>query len=360
MEIIIVSPSLDPSQNVSGISAVTKFIIDNNPNITYIHFELGRKDNEKGGIHRLKTLFKKIIEWVKLLDNHPNAYIHYNFPLSKASILRDPVFMQIARLKKRKIVIHLHGGVFLTAAHIPLFINLILKKIFAWNTPIIVLSKKELEIINQRFKCSNVYVLPNCIDLKDAYSFNKSINKEKPLTIGYLGRIARTKGIDYLYDACKLLKSNKIPFILKLAGQEEITGEYIDEFRKELKDEFIYEGVISGNKKNEYLKNLDIFVLPSFFEGLPISLLESMSYGAIPITTNVGSIGEIVKNNYNGLFIEIKNSQSIYDKISFLHYNRDLIKNLSKNAKDTIFKNFSPTEYIENLNKIYKSITAPQ
>lgn len=223
-------------------------------------------------------------------------------------------------------------------------------------TPIIVLSHKEAEIIKKRYGRLDIHVLPNCIDLKEAYNFNKVINEENPLIIGYLGRITSTKGIDYLFDACKMLKSNKIPFTLKLAGKEDIIGEYINKFKNELKEAFIYEGVISGNKKTDYLKSLDIFILPSFFEGLPIALLECMSYGVAPITTNVGSIGEIIENNYNGIFIEVKNSQSIYDKINMLHYNRNLIKLLSKNAQDTIFRNFSPNEYIKKLNNLYKSI----
>lgn len=356
MEIIIVSPSLNPSQNVSGISAVTKFVIDNNPKVNYIHFELGKKDNERSGIYRLKTILKNIRDWIKLLNKHPNACIHYNFPLSKASILRDPIFMTIAKLQKRKIVIHLHGGIFLSASHIPYFFNLILKRVFSWTIPIIVLSQKESELIKKRYGCPNIHVLPNCIDLKEAYNYNRIINKENPLTIGYLGRIASTKGMDYLFDACKMLEVNNIPFIFKLAGKEEIKGEYINKFKDTLKEKFIYEGVISGDKKTEYLKSLDLFVLPSFFEGLPMSLLECMSYGIVPVTTNVGSIGEIVINNYNGIFIEIKNSQSIYEAIYMLHYNRNMVKTLSKNAQETIFKNFSSTEYIEKLNRIYKSI----
>ena len=50
MQIIIVSPSLDPTKNVSGVSSVTRFIIENNTSHNYVHFELGRKDGEKGGI----------------------------------------------------------------------------------------------------------------------------------------------------------------------------------------------------------------------------------------------------------------------------------------------------------------------
>lgn len=356
MEIIIVSPSLNPSQNVSGISSVAKFIIDNNPTINYIHFELGKKDNEKGGIFRIKAIIKNIKEWVELLDKYPNAIIHYNFPLSTASILRDPIFMWIAKQKKRKITIHLHGGVFLTASHIPHLINKILTKIFSWNVPFIVLSQKELQLIRSKYRCEKIYILPNCIDLKEAKQFNRNVNMNNPLTIGYLGRIAETKGMDYLLEACKSLKINGIPFSLRLAGKEEVSGKYIDKFIKELGKTFIYDGVVSGENKNIFLKKLDLFILPSFFEGLPMSLLECMSYGVVPITTNVGSIGEIVKDKYNGIFIKVKDSQSIVNKISLIHNNRDMISDLSRNAQNTIFYNFSPEEYIKKLNNIYNSL----
>ena len=114
MKIIVVAPSLDPSKNVSGISSVTKFIISNNKEKEYIHFELGRKDNEKGGIFRIFSILKNMREWKKMLNKERDAIIHYNFPLSKSSILRDPLFMGIALQQKRKMVVHIHGGVFLT------------------------------------------------------------------------------------------------------------------------------------------------------------------------------------------------------------------------------------------------------
>ena len=60
------SPSLDPKQNVSGISSVTQFIISNNPDCHYIHFELGRKDNESGGLSRVKVIMKSLILWNRI------------------------------------------------------------------------------------------------------------------------------------------------------------------------------------------------------------------------------------------------------------------------------------------------------
>lgn len=358
MQIIITSPSLDTKQNVSGISSVTQFIIDNNPKNQYIHFELGKKDNEKGGIYRIGAILRCLVNWNKTLNQYPESIIHYNFPLSKPSILRDPLFMFIAKLKKRKMIVHLHGGVFLTAPYIPKILKSILRKVFTMNNPFVVLSESEKIIIENKFCCKEVHVMPNCVDLQDASQFNKTTKENNsPLTMGYLGRIAETKGMDYLLKACKELKQQNIPFILKIAGKEEIENQYIPIFEKELGKQFIYDGVVSGKSKNEFLKSLDIFMLPSYFEGLPMSLLECMSYGVVPITTKVGSIGEVIKDNSNGIFIQVKDSTSIVEQFTHIHQNRILLQNLSIEAKRTIFENFNPTTYIKQLNQIYQSLT---
>lgn len=356
MEIIITSPSLNPKQNISGISSVTQFIIQNNKNINYIHFELGKKDNERGGIYRIGSILKCLFLWWKTLSRYPQAIIHYNFPLSKASILRDPLFIGIARIRKLKMVIHLHGGNFLTAPHIPFYLNILLKKVFALSVPFIVLSELEKKLIQERFNCIDINILPNCVDLKDAEDFEREPNVHNPLTIGYLGRIAETKGMDYLLNACIQMKKKGIPFFLKIAGKEEVKDKYIPTFQKELGDHFIYEGVVFGETKNKFLKSLDIFVLPSFFEGLPMSLIECMSFGVVPVTTCVGSIKEIIKDEINGLFIDVKDSTSIVKQISNLNQNRTLLYKLSIKAHDYIKSNFNSSVYINKLNNIYSKL----
>ena len=80
MRIIITSPSLDPTRNVSGLSAVTRFVIENNTHHDYVHFELGRKDVEKGGIYRINSVIRRFKDWKCLLKTYPDAIVHYNFP----------------------------------------------------------------------------------------------------------------------------------------------------------------------------------------------------------------------------------------------------------------------------------------
>lgn len=357
MESIIVSPSLEPTQNVSGISAVTQFIISSNTKVHYIHFELGKKDKERGGIFRIKSIINSLFKWNKLLKNYPDAIIHYNFPLSKPSILRDPMFMYIARRREMKMVVHIHGGIFLTASHTPKYLQWILKKTFALPCPFIVLSNLEKQLISKNYSCKKIHVLPNCVDLKEASQYTKSTKGiSEPLVMGYLGRIAETKGMSYLLESCKELKNRNIPFILRIAGKEEIKNQYLPLFEKELGEQFIYDGVVFGKSKDDFLKQLDIFMLPSYFEGLPMSLLECMSFGVVPITTNVGSIGEVVYNNKNGVFIQKQNTTDIVEQFIRFNDNRRLLQTLSQTAKSTIFKMFSPSIYINNLNHLYQNL----
>lgn len=355
MKSIIVSPSLDLKKNVSGVSSVTQFIIDNNKEVEYVHFVLGKRDNKKGGWQRIPAIILKLIEWLFLLLKHPEAIIHYNFPLSKASILRDPMFMWVARVLKRKLVIHVHGGEFLSAPNVPKQIEKILQWVFGRNETVIVLSAQEEKNLQRRYNCQNIQILPNCIDLGNARTFSRSYSPSSVLHLGYLGRISHTKGMNELLSACQILKKRNVAFVLEFAGTEENGGEIIPQYEDLLGDSFRYCGVVSGQDKIDFLNRMEVFVLPSYFEGLPMSLLESMSYGCVPITTPVGSIPSVVKDGDNGLFMKDHDVDSIVESVIRLSEDRRLLQDLSGNARETIFAKFEPSVYISNLNRIYKS-----
>lgn len=355
MQAIITSPSLDPTQNVSGVSSVTQFIIDYNDAVEYVHFELGRKDKEKGGWRRIPATLCKLKEWRKVLKQHPDAIIHYNFPLSAPSILRDPLFMLAARLRKRKMVIHVHGGVFLTSPSTPWMLERLMRWVFRGKEPIIVLSDSEKDALQSRFHCNNIVVLPNCIDLTEAIKFKRQISTSS-MELGYLGRIAESKGMGELLKACKELKRQGVPFRLHIAGKEETKGQYLPAFKEALGDNFVYEGVVSGEIKTAFLKKIDTFVFPSYFEGLPMSLLEAMSFGSVPITTMVGSIPSIIENGQNGMAIASHSMPAIVEAVKRLAMDTKKRQALSVTAQHTIFSRFSPKEYTAILNGIYHQL----
>lgn len=353
MDVIIVSPNLNPSVVLGGVAAVSRFIVENNKACNYIHFELGRRHAESGGFGRVYHLWNTFKSWRQLLISHPNSIIHYNFPLSSEAIIRDFFFMREARKQKRKMIVHIHGGLYMNTSHVPFVLHNILKKIFHWEVPFIALSEHERKVLSSRFSPKTVYALPNCVELGDSVD---RTNKSSTLTIGYLGRITESKGMKELLDACIILQSKGIPYILKIAGSQDRDESYIEAFEKGLGNGFEYVGIISGKAKKEFLNSIDVFVLPSYFEGLPLSLLESMSYGAVPVVTPVGSIPEVLKNGVNGLLIKDHDVNSIVDAIISLYEQEELRKELSKAARVTIVEQFCPVRYFEKLNTIYQSV----
>lgn len=138
-----------------------------------------------------------------------------------------------------------------------------------------------------------------------------------------------------------------------IAGKEQTEGEYLPQFDQWLGDSFEYVGLVSGQTKCDFLRSLDAFVLPTYFEGLPMSLLESMSYGKAPIVTPVGSIPQVVRDGENGIFVKDHDVDSIVDAIKRLADDRALLIKLGEEARKTIFSQFSPKKYIEKLNDIY-------
>lgn len=354
MKVIINSPSLDPKVNVSGISSVAQFILSNNKDVEYIHFEVGRKDTEsQGAFARITRILRNKREWEQLLKKNKDAVIHYNMPLMKAAIIRDYMLIKVAQNLNMPIVLHIHGGNYIKERNRPWYIQKLLKNIFSWSKHIVVLGDEEKTILEEDFALINVISLPNCIDLTEAKIFDRNIVQKETLDILYIGRIEPNKGIDYTFEACKALKDKGVKTHLHFAGKEEIEGQYIPKFKEEFGEDFTFHGIVSGKKKTEILKKCDIFLLPSFYEGLPMSLLETMSFGQVPVVTPVGSIPTVVTDKTNGLFINIKNTADIVEAIERLVADKEFSATLSQKAKETIVEKFDDRKYIRQLNELY-------
>lgn len=356
MKVIIISPSLNPEENVSGISSVAQFIISNNKEVEYIRFEVGKKDAESGGkLSRIRRIWRNRVEWKRLLRKHSDAVIHYNMPLMGAAVIRDYLLLQVAHQRKLPIVLHVHGGNYMKNRQRPWFVQRLIEKVFSWAKHVIVLSEEEKHIVEDDFKVANVISLPNCIDLTEARDYKRKFQAERPLSVLYLGRIEKNKGVDYIFEAAKRLKDDNVPFTLHFAGKEETEGEYIPKLQAELGERFTYHGVVFGKGKNDLLKQCDVFLLPSFYEGLPMSLIETMSFGMVPVVTNVGSISSVVTDDENGLFVKIKDTDTIVSAIKALCADILLFESLSVKAQDTILSLFDDRAYIDKLNKLYRN-----
>jgi len=350
MKILITSPSIDPTQNVGGIANLTKLTIENNKEVDYDLFVAGRKDSDNRGIVWFFNQFLILIRFYKQIKSNKYNNIHINMPQEKMAIIRDFAFAFLCTLTKKKYIIHIRGGSYSKKYNIPKFYKFFIHKTLKNSTLVITLGEKEKEFINSFYSINKnkIHVLPNCVLIPK--EIKKTINDN--INICFLGRLDKNKGLIEIIDSLSSIKEN---FIFKVAGDGPERDWFLNICEERLKNKYTYLGVVSGKNKEKLLINSHIFLLPSYFEGLPNSLLEAMSYSNACIVTPVGSIPELIKHNENGLFVDVKNSKQISDSILRLVREEGLYDTITNNAYKTIAQKYSLDNYIVKLNNIYNN-----
>ena len=216
---------------------------------------------------------------------------------------------------------------------------------------IIALSESWKEWFETTIHHKNVVVIKNVIALPRV----KKV-KHNNFVLLFLGRLGKRKGIYDLLDVLikhKMTFEGKVKFLFGGDGDVEQVKEIIKQNGLENIAEF--QGWVNGEKK-EYLLNLaDAFILPSYNEGLPISVLEAMSYSLPVISTTVGGIPEILKNGENGFIMEPGDKDAIYHAVVSLMEDKNLCKDMGKKSFEKVQVHLP--EYVEKqLETLYDSL----
>lgn len=226
---------------------------------------------------------------VKIVHIHTASYI---------SFWRSSVFLLVAWCFWRKTVIHIHGGSFkdFYREH-PKSV----KKILGKCNSVIALTESWKEFFTKEVGLANVTVVHNVVE--------PPVLMEKRPDDGaihalFLGQICKDKGIYDLLQAISIHRDTLLgKFRLHIGGIGE-TERLIEEIDKlHLEGVVVFEGWVDGQRKEELLNLCQVFLLPSYVEGLPISILEAMTYGEVVIASRVGGIPEII-NEQIGHLIE--------------------------------------------------------
>lgn len=272
---------------------------------------------------------------------------------SRNSTFRKNFYLKISKFLHKKVIIHLHGGEFKI-----FYLNECnkykqnkIKKLFKFADKVIVLSEEWKIFLSSFVDENKIVILNNSVLLPR--NFTKNLKNKKIL---FLGDIGNRKGIfDLIYVFNDLLKIDR-DFELYIGGNGDINkmSNLINELN--LNKHVHYLGWIDNNKKKRYLKDCTYYILPSYNENLPISILESMSYKCISISTNVGGIPSLIKNNINGFIIEPGSKEELLNLIINIKDNFLLKKKVSKNAYNTIKNNYVLKKNINDLINIYNDV----
>jgi glycosyltransferase involved in cell wall biosynthesis len=333
----------------------------NKENIKYLYLK-----NLKRAINPWRD-FLAFLEIIKLIKKEKPDIVHLNS--SKISIIGSlaTFFYKLSVNCKKLIVIYtVHGWVF----NEPMCF---LKKVFykyaekftaGFKDKLICVSDYDKQIAIKEKICptfklttihngiKNIEFLPKKEAIEKLNKYSKS-DISSPIIAGTIANLYKTKDLKNLIEAIHILLTLDFKLLTIIIGSGPEQNELIGLIKKYGLNKKVY---LLGNIKNasRYLKAFDIYVCSSVKEGFPYSILEAMQAEAPIITTNVGGIPEMIKNNQSGLLINAKDPEIMAEKIKLLINNKNLRNKVSKNAGEEVKKNFNLNNFLNKTKKIYK------
>lgn len=208
------------------------------------------------------------------------------------------------------------------------------------------------------------HLIPNGIDI-NKYSIEPKSNallrkynlNEGATIIGMVSILSPVKGHKYSILAMeKIVRSFPNAYLLVI-GDGPLKGELMQLVEKlRLGPNVIFAG--RQNNIPAFLSIIDIFLLSSLAEGLPMALLEAMASGKAVIATDVGENGKVICNGINGYLIPPADDEAIERKLTLLIQNKAEISKLGKNARNCVVENYSSSLMSKNYCELYDSVIA--
>lgn len=338
-----------------GIAAVISgyygSILEEKYQMTYV------ESYKDGG--KLTKLIKGVQGYLKfakiLMFEHPDmVHIHSSFG---PSFYRKLPFIYMASIAKIPIVNHIHGADFdefyLNASEKK---RKLISKVYKKCAKLIALSAEWKDRLSLIVPSEKIEIIENYSVLNTG-AFEERKQRNSNHTVLFLGELGRRKGC---YDIPAVIKKvvKEVPdarFVLCGAGSEEdekaING-MIEELG--ITENVEFPGWVRSEKKDQILKKADVFFLPSYNEGMPMSILDAMGYGLPIVSTDVGGIPKIVHNDENGYCCNAGDVDNMASILIRILTDNDLQLKLGQKSIDIIKESYSLDHHLELLINVYQ------
>lgn len=218
---------------------------------------------------------------------------------------------------------------------------------------IIVLSKGVQDYFNDTYG-RRTHFISNGVNrpkIREADVITEQFDLTKDSYILFLGRLVPEKGIRYLVEAFKGSKTNKK---LVIAGGSSDTDSFIKELKELATDDdrIIFTGFVQGKMLDELYSNAYIYTLPSDLEGMPLSLLEAMSYGNCCLVSDIPECVEVVEDK--ALIFKRSDVRDLKEKLQDACGHPKKVMQLKKQAADFICEKYNWDDVVEETMKLYK------
>ena len=327
-----------------------------------VHFQVGSEGREEGRLARWLRLLASPFALLAAIVFRHASIVHINTSLNPGAYWRDLAYLAVAKLTLTRVVYQVHGGAlpqeFFARSRL---LTRFLKLTLLVPDVIVVLARCELAAYRAFVPSKVVAVLPNGIDCApfDPIPTVKSF-PDKPLRLLYIGRIAREKGLYEALQGMRLATELGVDsrFIIAGGGPEK---DRLKRYAHALGmgPRVCFAGPVFGADKVKLLDGCDLFLLPSYGEGLPYALLESMAAGVPVIATPVGAIPDVLADGTHGLLVPARDAKAIARALATLGADRERLSWMSRACRRRIRAAFSIERVAAEFAQLYTALGQP-
>lgn len=332
---------------------------------TLIIFESGSRGAESPA--RDEGLISKLIRIItspvalatQILHSWP-AVVHINSALDLKAFWRDVMYLLVSKLLRRKVVFQLHGGSLSTLCA-GRWMRRLVRAAFSVPDALVILTTAEKRDFAELGITDRLTIISNGVDVSQYRGPTERVHSGRVRHLAYMGRLVREKGIFEALDATAILRTERrfSDIELRIAGSgpaREKIEKYIDDHG--LGDCVKLVGSIFGRDKVDFLREADVFVFPSYQEGLPYAILESMAAGTPIIASRVGGIPDIVIDRIHGILIDPKDPGEIVRAMHALARSEDALRAMSRNCVELASKKLGLERLAAQFEELYEKVCA--
>lgn len=350
IHVLMVGPALEVR---GGVSSLENLIFQYKP--SGVDLVLLPTMHDTSNVRKIAFFALALLRLAGILFSHKVDLLHVHFSI-RASVLRKIVVTAFARACGKPYILHAHGAEFheYFPTQSPLLQKHIIRMLHGARR-LLVLSSSWQQYYLDTFKLpeNKTVVLPNAIELPATLP-NRA--HRDTVTLSFLGRMEERKGHLRVLHALRSLPEDVLQKVrLVMAGDGDVKGTRHEVSHLGLEKHVTVMDWVSAQQRNILLASADVFVLPSLNEGLPMSVLEAMSWGLPVITSPVGGIPEIVRDGFNGLLVPPTDIPALANAMQTLIEDEALRLQMGANARASV-EHLDIRLYWEKLYDIYRSV----
>lgn len=304
-----------------------------------------------GLVRKCLSFCSSLWEYRKVITDYDLVHFHVS---ARGSFWRKALMCRIAQSRGKAIVLHEHSGEFAKDYEAaPKWKKRIVRNVFSSADAVIALSRTWLEFFENELGCNNVSVICNGVPVPDREAAPSTSNQ-----ILYLGRLDDNKNPAMLIEAVRELKSSGVACRCIFAGNGDVERYENMAEAAGVGDVCEFAGWVNGKKREEFILTSTLLCMTSYCEGLPMSMLECMSFGIPVVATAVGGIPDVILDGVNGVLIPPGDSHRLAKVLAKMLADPALRAKMGRAARDGVKSGYSVDRVCSEIECLYKELIA--